>query len=97
MTYYIDGLDVNFGSVIEIKEFLMSLSYRLLYQFIDRHVYYGNADIDTYICVATIQISYTPRFDGYRYQVDIVRASDSSRYRSVRLCDSFMMRYFTSC
>lgn len=97
MTYYIDGLDVKFGSVVEIKDFLMSLSYRLLYQFIDRHVYYGNVDIDTYICVATIQISYIPRFDGYRYQVDIVRASDNSRYRSVRLCDPFMMRYFTSC
>lgn len=97
MTYYIDGLDVKFGSVAEIEDFLMSLSYKLLYQFIDRHVYYGDADIDTYICVATIQISYTPGIDGYRYQVDIVRASDNSRYRSVCLCDRFMNRYFTSC
>lgn len=96
MTYYIDGMDVRFDSFLEIKDFLLSLSYRLLYRFIDRHVYYGDPVRNVYMCVAVIQISYCPRFDGFRYTVDIVRASDHGCYRSVSVCDPFMMRYFIS-
>lgn len=96
MTYYIDGMDVRFDSFLEIKDFLLSLPYRLLYQFIDRHVYYGDFDRNVFMCVAVIQISYYPRLDGFRYTVDIVRTSDDGRYRSVSVRDPFMMRYFIS-
>ena len=94
MIYYIDGMDVNFGSFFEIKDFLLSLPYRMLYQFIDRHVYYGDPVRNVYMCVAVIQISYCPRLDGFRYTVDIVRTSDHGRYRSVSVRDPFLMRYF---
>ena len=94
MTYYIDGMDVRFDSFLEIKDFLLSLPYRLLYQFIDRHVYYGDSDCNIYMCVAVIQISYYPRYHGYRYTVDVVRTSDDGRYRSVSVRNLFMMRYF---
>lgn len=94
MTYYIDGMDVRFDSFLEIKDFLLSLPYRLLYQFIDRHVYYGDPGYNVYMCVAFIQISYYPRSDGFRYTVDIVRTSDHSSYRSVSVSDPFLMRYF---
>ena len=94
MTYYIDGMDVRFDSFLEIKDFLLSLPYRLLYQFIDRHVYYGDSGCNVYLCVAVIEISYTPRPAGFCYTVDIVRTSDHGRYRSVSVCDPFMMRYF---
>lgn len=84
MCYYIDGMDVPFHSMIEIREFLLSLRKPwMLYQFIDRYIYYGDVHANTYLCVAVIQIPHFSGDDRMRYQVDIVLTRDRLPYYSV--------------
>lgn len=101
MTYYIDGMDVPFHSMLEIRDFLLSLRKPwMLYQFIDRYIYYGDVHTNTYLCVAVIQI---PHFSGnnrMRYQVDIVLTRDRIPYCSVftsRPLNRSFMRLFSAC
>ena len=84
MTYYIDGMDVPFHSMLEIREFLLSLRRPcMLYQFIDRYIYYGDVHTNTYLCVAVIQIPHFSGNDRMCYQVDIVLTRDRMPYFSV--------------
>lgn len=84
MTYYIDGMDVPFHSMLEIREFLLSLRKPwMLYLFIDRYIYYGDVHTNTFLCVAVIQISHFLGNGRMRYQVDIVLTRDRMPYYSV--------------
>lgn len=84
MCYYIDGMDVPFHSMVEIREFLLSLRRPwMLYQFIDRYIYYGDVRTNVYLCVAVIQIPHFSGSDRMRYQVDIVLTRDCITYYSV--------------
>lgn len=94
MCYYIDGMDVRFDSIVEVKDFLLSLPHKLLYQFIDRYIYYGDNSINCYFSVAVIRLGHIQRFNGFSYTLDIVRTVDNSRYRSVSLLRPFMNRIF---
>lgn len=92
-SYYIDGMDVPFNSLIEISDFLSSLPGTKIYQFIDRHIYYGNCVSNAFICCVVLKVWHVSDVERLSYGFDIVRCFDNSRYRSFTL-PSFMMRIF---
>lgn len=92
-SYYFDGMDVPFNSLIEISDFLLSLPGTKIYQFIDRYIYYGNCVGNAFICCAVLKIWHASDYERLSFGFDIVRCHDDSSYRSVAL-PAFMMRIF---
>lgn len=93
MCYYIDGMDVPFRSFDEIKDFLLSLSKPyMLYQFIDRHVYYGDSAANCYMHCSVLEVGHSANAGRLHYVVDILAACDRCVYAS--FVPSFMNRSF---
>ena len=93
MCYYIDGLDVPFWSFGEIKDFLLSLSKPyMLYQFIDRHVYFGDSTANCYMHCSVLEVGHVEAVSGFRYEVSILAACDRCVYAS--FVPAFMNRSF---
>lgn len=82
MTFYIDGMMIPFRSIVEITDFLLHLSRKQLYQFIDRHVYCSNNDLVWMHC-AVIQLSHIFVDESLCVCVRLVNACDRSSYRLV--------------
>ena len=93
MCYYIDGMDVPFRSFEEIKDFLLSLSKSyMLYQFIDRHVYYGDCLSNNFMHCSVLEVGHSENAGKFHYKVDILAACDRCVYAS--FVPSFMNRSF---
>lgn len=93
MCYYIDGMDVPFRSFEEIKDFLLSLSKPyMLYQFIDRHVYYGDCLSNSYMRCSVLEVGHSANAGKFHYEVDILAACDRCVYAS--FVPAFMNRSF---
>lgn len=93
MCYYIDGMDVPFRSFEEIKDFLLSLSKPyMLYQFIDRFVYYGDSIVNSFMCCSILEVGHVVNAGKFHYRVDILAARDRSVYAS--FVPAFMNRSF---
>ena len=75
MCYYIDGMDVPFRSFDEIKEFLLSLiEPYMLYQFIDRHVYFGDCVSNVFMHCSVLEVGHCIDAGKIHYVVDILAA-----------------------
>lgn len=93
MCYYIDGMDVPFRSFEEIKDFLLSLSKPyMLYQFIDRHVYYGDSITNYFMHCSVLEVGHSTYSGKFHYKVDVLASCDRSVYAS--FVPSFMNRSF---
>lgn len=93
MCYYIDGMDVPFRSFEEIKDFLLSLSKPyMLYQFIDRHVYYGDRIANCFMHCSVLEVGHSSDAGKFHYEVDVLAACDRSVYAS--FVPAFMNRSF---
>lgn len=93
MCYYIDGMDVPFRSFEEIKDFLLSLSKPyMLYQFIDRHVYYGDCISNCFMHCSVLEVGHSANAGKFHYEVDILAACDRCVY--VSFVPAFMNRSF---
>ena len=93
MCYYIDGMDVPFRSFEEIKDFLLSLSKPyMLYQFIDRHVYYGDCLSNSYMRCSVLEVGHSANAGKFHYEVDILADCDRCVYAS--FVPAFMNRSF---
>lgn len=89
-SYYIDGMDYPFESFGEIRQFLLSLSKPyMLYQFIDRHVYFGNIVSNRFYHCAVIEVSHSFQGSRMSYHVDILLARDNDVYSSFLTCVFF--------
>lgn len=93
MCYYIDGMDVPFRSFEEIKDFLLSLSKPyMLYQFIDRHVYYGDSISNCFMHCSVLEVGHCANAGKFYYEVDVLASCDRSVYAS--FVPAFMNRSF---
>lgn len=93
MCYYIDGMDVPFRSFAEIKDFLLSLTKPyMLYQFIDRHVYYGDSAANSYMHCSVLEVGHSMNAGKFHYKIDILASCDRSVYAS--FVPAFMNRSF---
>ena len=93
MCYYIDGMDVPFRSFGEIKEFLLSLTEPfMLYQFIDRHVYFGDCVSNVFMHCSVLEVGHSIDAGKIHYVVDILAACDCCIYAS--FVPAFMNRSF---
>lgn len=82
MTFYIDGMMIPFRSIVEITDFLLHLSRKQLYQFIDRHVYCSNNDLVWMHC-AVIQLSHIFVDKSLCVCVRLVNACDRASYSCI--------------
>ena len=93
MCYYIDGMDVPFRSFAEIKDFLLSLKKPyMLYQFSDRHVYYGDCVSNVFMHCSVLEVGHSLVDGKFHYEVSILAACDRCFY--VSFVPSFMNRSF---
>ena len=93
MCYYIDGMDVPFRSFGEIKDFLLSLNKPyMLYQFIDRHVYYGDCASNVFMHCSVLEVGHSMNAGKFHYEFSVLASCDRCSYTS--FVPSFMNRSF---